>query len=122
MSTNHRSRYSAARRSFEDEQFWRNEKEPAHMHAAPVNTAPALHERIGAAHLSCCGEVRCTCPVVPEPPQQFAIRVERLTENGFIGTDLDMTFWAADAMTAIRRARSLFGSMWQGWMFLAVPQ
>ena len=88
-------------------------------------SANALHERIGATPLECCGERKCVCPVEPATPQPFRIRVEKLTKNGFIGEDLaHEPFWAVDAMTAAKNAREVFGFLRpvkDGWMFLAIP-
>lgn len=57
-----RSRY-ANRRSPEDQQRWKEEKEPAFMHAEPRRVGLALHETVSGAWVCepCGGIGRCHC-------------------------------------------------------------
>lgn len=117
------SKAQSYRRSPDERFRWNLEKAESEV-CAPERAIVALRENSAFDPRTCaCGEPAhgCTCAVVTEPPQQFSIRVEKLTQDGIIGADLDLTIWAADMMTASRRARRLLGRMWHGWMFLAVP-
>jgi hypothetical protein len=116
-----RSRY-ANRRSPDDQHRWDVEKAESEPFA---RTAPEVvyTETIDLRHCAACDErVRdCTCASEAPVPQPFRIRVEKLTQSGFIGEDLGQTFFAIDAMTASRNAKTVFGHLRPGWAFLAIP-